>query len=225
MSFKHYLITRFNIFEKEWRPWDKHRCDVRTDEWMEHRFELFERYCLPSVLEQTALRFQWIVLFDTATPQHWLDKINATAGPYLPLYVTGHWLHELQVFLRGGRQSEWIITTRLDNDDIISPNYLALVQQQFNRQRFLFVDAPSGYRLSEGELYEHQEPFNPFMSLIERASRKTVLHVPHGRAIRQHPHVLVPGRQWVQVIHKTNYSNDGIHGDSAPTPSWLKRYV
>lgn len=65
-NFSHFLITRFNLnlYER-----DKHAAPTRTARWLEHRFEVFERYCLPSVAAQTATDFRWLCLFDAATPE------------------------------------------------------------------------------------------------------------------------------------------------------------
>lgn len=50
MDCQHFILTRFNLL-----LWDKAKDDrkVRTIKWLEHRFSLFERYCLPSVKNQT----------------------------------------------------------------------------------------------------------------------------------------------------------------------------
>lgn len=192
---------------------------------MAERMDLFKAYCMPSVMAQTALRFQWLVLLDIKTSEKWVKKIEQLAGPFLPLYVSSDWLHELQIFLRAGCNPRYLITTRLDSDDIIDPNYLSLVQEQFQRQQFTFIDAPAGYRLCDHKLYAHNERLNPFVSLIERDTCKTVLHLPHGRAMNNFAYKLVPGRRWIQVIHGGNYSNMVPHGEQVNVPLWARRYI
>ncbi len=226
--FTHYLVTRFNMQEPTWRTTDKQGETVCTDEWMNDRFQLFAHYCLPSVAAQTCQNFKWIVLFHHNTAPRWREVVKAYAETYgfVALYVGRMWLQELQAYLSGMARSGWLITTRLDNDDLIAPGYLALVQAAFQRQRFVFVDVPSGYRLQDGKLFSHFEPYNPFMSLIERASRLTVLHVPHGRVIGQkYNSITFVSKQWIQVIHQRNYSNDGTRGPIVDTPQWAKRYL
>ena len=226
--FAHYLITRFNVHEPTWRKVDKQGETVCTDEWMNDRFKLFARYCLPSVMAQTCKNFKWVILFHHKTIPRWREVVKGYSERYnfVALYVGRRWLQELQAYLSGMCHSGWLITTRLDNDDIIAPGYLRLIQAVFQRQRFVFVDAPAGYRLLGSELFEHFEPYNPFMTLIERASRLTVLHVPHGREIgRKYNSITLSHRQWIQVIHPRNYSNDGAHGPIVETPHWAKRYL
>ena len=49
---------------------------TRTERWLEHRFEIFERYCLPSVAAQTSRNFTWLCLFDAATPESCRRRIG-----------------------------------------------------------------------------------------------------------------------------------------------------
>ena len=46
-NYSHFIITRFNL---NLYAQDKHDLPTRTDRWLEHRFEVFERYCLPSII-------------------------------------------------------------------------------------------------------------------------------------------------------------------------------
>ena len=52
-SFEHLIITRFNL---NLYARDKHDAPTRTERWLEHRFEIFELYCLPSVATPAAYR-------------------------------------------------------------------------------------------------------------------------------------------------------------------------
>lgn len=86
-TLRHFILTRFNLFL--WNK-DKEGNKVRSREWLEHRFELFERYCLPSIKNQTCKSFKWIVLFDSTTP----DAFKARIGEWqkgcsqlIPVYV------------------------------------------------------------------------------------------------------------------------------------------
>ena len=79
-NFSHFLITRFNLnlYER-----DKHAAPTRTARWLEHRFEVFERYCLPSVAAQTATDFRWLCLFDAATPEPYRRRVSPLRGGVL----------------------------------------------------------------------------------------------------------------------------------------------
>ena len=72
-NYSHFIITRFNL---NLYAQDKHDLPTRTDRWLEHRFEVFERYCLPSVAAQTSGNFTWLCLFDAATPESCRRRIE-----------------------------------------------------------------------------------------------------------------------------------------------------
>lgn len=72
-SFEHLIITRFNL---NLYARDKHDAPTRTERWLAHRFEVFERYCLPSVAAQTNPNFRWLCLFDAATPAAYRRRIG-----------------------------------------------------------------------------------------------------------------------------------------------------
>ena len=87
MIVNHFILTRFNL--RLWRQ-DKNGSPVRTVEWLEHRFALFEKYCLPSVAAQSCKDFQWIVLFDSKTPEAFRERIDgyrAQCPQLVPVFV------------------------------------------------------------------------------------------------------------------------------------------
>ena len=67
----HFILTRFNL---RLYPKDKNGNVTLTPEWLEHRFQLFELYTLPSLSAQTCKDFKWIVLIDRETPQEYKDN-------------------------------------------------------------------------------------------------------------------------------------------------------
>ena len=69
----HFIITRFNL--RIWQQ-DKNNIPTHTSEWLEHRFELFEKYCLPSVENQTNKNFIWLCMFDKETPAPYKERIR-----------------------------------------------------------------------------------------------------------------------------------------------------
>ena len=66
-SFQHFLLTNFNVRLPKFSQ-DGNGLSVLTEEWLEHRLMLFERFCLPSVLGQTNLGFTWLVRYDDTMP-------------------------------------------------------------------------------------------------------------------------------------------------------------
>jgi len=227
----HYLITRFNIHEESWKTKDLSGQTVCDDEWMQHRFELFERYCLPSVISQTTIFFNWVLLFHHKTNEKWkryAEELVAKHPRFRVLYVGRRWLVELQAFLADDLTTERIITTRLDNDDVLAPEYIKHVRAKvLPASTFHFIDHPIGYRLAAGKLYYHMEPYNPFLSLCETTDKpRSVLSIPHGKRVAKYP--VVTGAKealWLQVIHDRNYANYKTIGAPVKPEGWVVDYV
>ena len=74
INLDHFILSRFNLL-----LWSKDRegNKVRSKQWLVHRFDLFEKYCLPSIKIQTCQNFEWIVLFDSKTPDNFKDRIES----------------------------------------------------------------------------------------------------------------------------------------------------
>ena len=72
----HYLITRFNLKKTNWNPrWKINQQLALSDEWLKYRFELFEKYCFPSVYNQSNQNFTWCVFFDIKTPDYYKERV------------------------------------------------------------------------------------------------------------------------------------------------------
>ena len=68
-----FVITRFNL-----RLWskDKHNRPTLSKEWLEQRFDLFEKYCYTSVMHQSSQNFLWVCLFDEDATLPYLNKVK-----------------------------------------------------------------------------------------------------------------------------------------------------
>lgn len=216
---KHFLITRFNLTNKTWSSGEKEPINLTTD-WLNKRFQLFETYCLPSVTNQTNQNFVWLVLYDTNTPVDFMEKINSYSlrfSNYKPVYIDGFngltkgLIDEISKEL--SNDSNFIITTRLDNDDAIHKDFVATIQQSFQPKNGLLIDAVDGYQMTiKNELAEVREMrlrFNPFMSLVEdKNDFETILSKSHNEFRKGKQKVKHSGKRlWLQVIHDSNKIN------------------
>lgn len=206
----HYLITRFNLQHKKWRSVDKNGIPILTDEWMQHRFALFDKYTVPSVLKQTVQDFLWIVLFDYYTSERWMSRIHSYGKIFMPLYLTENWLDEFQKLL-SVLANDWVATTRLDNDDAIDPKFMETIQGNLVTKR-CFLNIPNGWIKYPYELPEPTDHrANPFMTYIEPATEsRSIYFLPHGRNMRDHAPIIQIStkRLWTQIIHERNYVNE-----------------
>lgn len=86
MNFRHFIITRFNI--PLWRTLDKDPIEDLV--YLNYRMGLFEKYCFPSVQQQTNQNFQWLCLFDVHTPcevKNRIEKLHKIYDRFVPLYL------------------------------------------------------------------------------------------------------------------------------------------
>ncbi|SDB48211.1 Putative rhamnosyl transferase [Flavobacteriaceae bacterium MAR_2010_188] len=220
---QHFLITRFNLTNKTWSSGKKEPINLTSD-WLNNRFQLFETYCLPSVLNQTNKNFIWLVLYDTKTPASFLEKINSynsKLSNYKPVFIDG--FNGLTTGLKDeiskdlSNDSNFIITTRLDNDDAIHKDFVATIQQSFQPENGLLIDVVNGYQMTiKTELADVREMrlrFNPFMSLVEdKNDFETILSKSHNEFEKGKQKVKhIKKRLWLQVIHDSNKVNVEIN--------------
>lgn len=218
---QHFILTRFNllIFKK-----DKEGNPVRTAEWFEHRFSLFEKYCLPSIENQTSKIFEWIVLFDSSTPDRFQEKVNKykeQCSQLIPVYVSpkgGQYFAQIfrdEVVKR--LHCQRVITTYLDNDDALDIHLIEDIQR---RAAALldgtFISYDKGYQLFTDYNYvmRIRYPRNHFLSVIEEAGVgvKTIYGYGSHYYISKIPDVKIEHVKnqpmWCEVIHEKNMGND-----------------
>ena len=214
--FKHFLITRFNLRKSDWST-NKKNVAVLTDEWHKNRFKLFTNYCFPSVKAQINKSFEWLVFFDTNTPEKYkllITELQEEMPNFVPLYINGmdSFLNAIKEYIKK-YNDEYVITSGLDNDDCLSIKYVAEVQKRFNNQSFLALDFIDGYTIqtqSKIKIGKKLHLYNPFISLIEKNTNpKTVCDVSH-RIWKKETRILhiKNVRTWASVIHHENKVNE-----------------
>jgi hypothetical protein len=190
-----------------------------NEEYLETRFRLFEKFCLPSVGSQSNQNFKWLVFFDQLTPDNYKNRIESYSkySNFVPIYVDEYNSTTLRAGIADNLTDnpEYLITTNLDNDDAISRDFVKLVQEEFNEQKFAVISFPYGYVWKEpsGKIYLREYLSNPFISLIESVENfKTVYHIPHQEYVSKYAKLgwIKPIKSqptWMQVIHGSNVRN------------------
>lgn len=106
-------------------------------QWLDHRFSLFEKYCLPSVRNQTCQAFIWIVLFDSKTPEMYkkrIDEYKKTCPQMISVFVepqNGRYFAEIfrrEIVKR--LDAKRVVSTYLDNDDALHMGFVEELQQR-----------------------------------------------------------------------------------------------
>lgn len=229
-DFRHVIITRFNIAT------DYGSNERLNSSYLNYRFSLFEQFCYPSVLAQSNQRFKWVVLFDERTPDAYkniVDKYSAWEK-FVPVYVNGLINDEIKQEIIStyliDEDDEYLITTRLDNDDAVAIDFVQTIQDSFKAQECEFINLSFGYCLYNGNLFLIEDKGNPFISLIEKVSRtairdiKTVYCGTHNELSAIGPVIQLETQPaWIQVIHKGNVLNT-LRGVKQPIETLSNRF-
>jgi hypothetical protein len=186
------------------------------DEWLERRFDMFERFCIPAVAAQK-VRFDWLVFFDDETPGHLRDRLDPFVQSNLlePIYVEGPLFDRViaaEVLTRLRSDTQILITTRVDSDDGIRSDYLWRIQRTALRAQDGFLNFPLGVQWWGGRCYLCLDASNAFISRVETRSpdstwepQTVFCDIGHDRLIRDARvrQVLSPPA-WLVTIHDTN---------------------
>ena len=215
----HLLLTRFNVIGG--------RVHSISNGWLEHRLKLFQSLCLPSVASQSDQGFVWLIFVDESTNMDIVGRLGAFQRDrffeicFCPRFDRRYFGDIVRAYSSG---YDYVITSRLDNDDILHPSYIQRVRSgaigDSKTGKFCeryWVNLNNGYRLSSCGLYRMRAMSNSFISLVEPVNGQyklaTVYAVNHTRAITIAPirSVECTG-SWIQVIHGYNLRNRiGIH--------------
>ncbi len=207
MNVDHVLLTRYNLPSRGAESLIRAR-----QHWLQQRTELFERYCLPSVLAQTA-PVRWIIYLDPESPG-WLKErmaAHASAGTFTPVYREEVPREDLLSDLRSvvPEPAEVLVTTNLDNDDGLSRDFAARVQAATSGGLPHAVYVDHGLVLGGGHAYLRRDPRNAFCSVAESwEAPVSCWSAWHNELEQAMPGVHVAGGPgWLQVIHGDNVSN------------------
>lgn len=228
-ALQHFILTRFNLLL--WNK-DKAGVKVRSIKWLEHRFTLFEKYCLPSIKSQTCQDFEWIVLFDSTTPEKYKSRIaeyQKECPEFNPVFVepeNGRYFAEIfrreivkRINVNNLNDNERRgLSTYLDNDDALNMRFVEDIQRRALEVSIgTFINYNDGYQYySEDEyLMRIHYPTNHFVSVVENANPATIKGIfgygGHSR-IRNIEGVRIEHIKnfpmWCEVVHGKNMIND-----------------
>lgn len=224
-KYKHYIITRFNIAVKFSEGGEKVRCvDTCIDEaYLTKRFQLFEKYTFSTVSKQSNKNFRWIVLFSDRTPDKFrkiISDYQRRFANFQPEYLSAAEAFDLTNTLNRilkRVKTDWYVTTRLDNDDAISLNFMEEIQAFLNKnelyQSALYFDIGIQYDEDSNIACIYEYPDNHFFTLIYPDDEQiiTSLAFNHKDIQKQLKATNLGGNKknpmWIEIIHQTNYGN------------------
>jgi len=211
--FHHVILTPFNCARSR-NPNEAHLAFRSRPGWIEERFELFERYCLPSVLAQTSQDFLWMIYFDRSTAGEYLERAQRGLAGRTNCFINLCNLYgseTVQADLAKGLDPSlnWLVTTRLDNDDGLHHDFVRALHAEVCIGREEALDFPWGIVYANGVPYLSRQKCNAFISLSEPMENlRTVLSVRHKEMARRYP-VREIGKKpiWLQSVHGSNVGN------------------
>ena len=213
MNFEHYILCRYNtnLFS------DNVYKVKNPTKWMIDRKSLF-KWLLISLEAQTSDNFTFIVYLDSNTPEPLVNDVESMLINNLSVKWEISFKHPIEDMRRRKKKSPWIITSRIDNDDYYSPDFVATIQDNFSNTTEV-IDVYGIQYDKEGDSFYtsgRSKPNSPFVSLIEPSSVcNTVFIKTHTVMNQLYPARFVPDYYeplYTQVIHGDNVSNK-IIGD------------
>tara|TARA_Y100000385_G_scaffold201871_1_gene209059 strand:+ start:358 stop:981 length:624 start_codon:yes stop_codon:yes gene_type:complete len=203
MKFKHYILTRF----------------AYPDDYphLKERFELFHRFTKPSFEAQTNTNFIWLIKIN---PNHkdlygTFDNIDVVLDPQHNAFQI---------------PTDHVLTSRVDCDDVIHPNYVSNIQELFLKDQSMRVIDGPGYRytINSNQLWNkntyHQRRPSPFSTLVcPFETKESVMGKMHDRLHTKYQVQFHNERLWVQIIHDHNKLMKG-GGEELTDISYLKSF-
>jgi hypothetical protein len=190
-----------------------------STEWLSQRLVIFEHYCAASIQSQTARDFKWFLAITSRAPDWFIKRVVAAAPHAILVHQDGasywaNWPTLVRPFIRSCR----LITTRLDNDDMIHKDFIAIVQNAARAGQHDFViDFPVGYQLRLSDLQcrrvVRSKPTH-FLSLVECGRRRQLAYCQQHQTMgMSFPILEITGSPiWVETCHSSNIHN------------WFSRY-
>ena len=143
MKIEHFIMIRFSIKKKDGKGfhhpvvnWDKKR--------LRNRFLIFENSCFPSLAAQTNKdNFHVIIMISHDLPNEFKSRLHNYLEPHKFAHVvevdnlnwgSGDFLKEFC-----SDDSEYIITTRLDDDDALHPQFSQIIKDFVLRKNLLTI--------------------------------------------------------------------------------------
>lgn len=212
-KFRHIILTKFNMVKKGRRP--------PNLDWTRHRFNIFEKYCYPTLIGQTDQNFEWMVFFDQSTDRKLINKYQRIIPIFFP--KEDKWSFRT---LWKDTKAEWLITTRLDSDDGLNLNFIREIHRRFRKVEKIIgfdeeiVDFSNGinYDIRSNRMkLRKSKVVTAFLTTIEKMSNN-----PKGCYVSKHTIIKnlfknlnkVDNKEpmWFQVIHDKNIGTKTIIG-------------
>jgi len=213
----HLLVSRFACGTK----------DFITKEWVDYRLDLLEKYCYPSIVNQTNKNFKWLV-FSTECNinEEQTERINKLEMMNHILLKKGYgYVHAVQDEAKKIKDTtDILVTSRVDCDDALGKHFIENIQNNINKKEDTFVlNFPKGieYNLKTKNLtYRNHKDSNIFTTIIEKNGAATIVCEQHQRLMKKFKVYQINENEynWLQIIHEKNiYTTKNLGKKIPPT--------
>jgi hypothetical protein len=127
MDIEHIIIIRFSTIFKERGEFNNYIKDIFKDDKLEIRFDLFKKFCLWTIVNQTLINYKVIIIYDKDLPEKYYNKLFELTKDYkfiiLHKWDINNLLHEnnwLEEYI--DKTKKYLLTSRFDDDDILNIN-------------------------------------------------------------------------------------------------------
>jgi len=194
---KHIIITMFRYDDE-----DKFK----------KRLEVMKNTIVKSLYSQTNQNFTWVVM---CRPQH-REEISKIYKNNIIL------VNDSNDFRKLNEEENFTIQTRHDSDDLMCPQYIQLIQDQYNLNKkltepFLIEFQPTLNQYSTNNFYEFRLDYKKmnstscFITLCPQGGDKTIWDHPHGKWVDNVKHIIRhPNRLCVSATVHGNNTTTGM---------------
>ena len=182
---------------------------------------------------QTEKDFTWMVFFHSDTPEKYKKRVQeykALMQNFIPVYMKpeesiSHFDDYLYDFIKE-QEEKWILTTRIDNDDLIAEDFIEKLQSAVKEMKkeecFLSFLWGINWDIQNGMTAYMQYPYNHFVSILSSKAEKT-------RFVLQYTHTLI-GETGIPVYtigktekHRVRWNNTkGLVTEAKRKPMWCE---
>ncbi|WP_332018608.1 glycosyltransferase [Kaistella sp.] len=218
--FLHIITTRFNVPTQSWNITRDGKAPL-SEEWHEHRFEVFRKFTLPSFKNQNNQDFVWLVFFDVNTDLKYKKVISIIQKDYpkfIPVFINEFaqmqpWI--INFIKTKKEQFQFVITSDIDNDDLLHKKFTQTVQQYFKPVHDLVIDVRTGIQLEmngkNAKVFSVNMAASPFVSLVEEINEAgSVIKEPYHSKYRIYNEYSFFDREalFIQFVHPFNMVNN-----------------
>lgn len=217
--YKHFVITRFNIKAnygcKLKNPDNNPMNRILDEDYLEERFNIFEKYTLQSMKSQTNQKFTWLILFHKNMPNKFKQRIQQLKSEFnfIDLYFNDEEKFSFSDYCnKQGEDKKWFITTRIDNDDMFAEDYIEQIQEYADNNlhtAVLSFERGQKFDLNSKKYYDYERKDNHFLSMIG-SKEECILQYNHAKIFDVGKEVVMLNSNkpmWIEIVHDSNVIN------------------